>query len=204
MHSVAFLQDLAVVMIVAGAGDDHLPSFQAAGGARLHHRRRHHRPAHAAVSAHPRRGHDQHAGGAGRHPADVLARAGIQPAQAASRSARRRFIAALLEILLMVLGRLRNRPAFRLEHDGQHFPRRDAFHLLHHHHRQGARANWARRRSGSPQLIFGILIIEDILAIAMIALLSGIAMTGTLERGRRRADARQARHLSRGRRWWSG
>jgi len=30
------------------------------------------------------------------------------------------------------------------------------------------------------QLIFGILIIEDILAIAMIALLSGIAMTGTL------------------------
>src|SRR5262245_23119263 len=31
------------------------------------------------------------------------------------------------------------------------------------------------------QLIFGILIIEDILAIAMIALLSGIAMTGTLK-----------------------
>ena len=30
------------------------------------------------------------------------------------------------------------------------------------------------------QLIFGILIIEDILAIAMIALLSGIAMTGSL------------------------
>src|SRR5687767_10438449 len=30
------------------------------------------------------------------------------------------------------------------------------------------------------QLIFGILIIEDILAIVMIALLSGIAMTGTL------------------------
>lgn len=33
------------------------------------------------------------------------------------------------------------------------------------------------------QLIFGILIIEDILAIAMIALLSGIAMTGTVSVG---------------------
>jgi CPA2 family monovalent cation:H+ antiporter-2 len=33
------------------------------------------------------------------------------------------------------------------------------------------------------QLIFGILIIEDILGIAMIALLSGIAMTGTLSAG---------------------
>src|SRR4030095_2387048 len=33
------------------------------------------------------------------------------------------------------------------------------------------------------QLIFGILIIEDILAIAMIALLSGIAMTGSLHVG---------------------
>jgi CPA2 family monovalent cation:H+ antiporter-2 len=33
------------------------------------------------------------------------------------------------------------------------------------------------------QLIFGVLIIEDILAIAMIALLSGIAMTGSLDVG---------------------
>src|ERR1041385_8023135 len=33
------------------------------------------------------------------------------------------------------------------------------------------------------QLIFGVLIIEDILAIAMIALLSGIAMTGGLQVG---------------------
>ncbi len=38
-------------------------------------------------------------------------------------------------------------------------------------------------KSGEPfaQLIFGILIIEDVLAIAMIALLSGIAMTGSLQ-----------------------
>jgi CPA2 family monovalent cation:H+ antiporter-2 len=35
----------------------------------------------------------------------------------------------------------------------------------------------------SSQLIFGILIVEDILGIAMIALLSGIAMTGTLSLG---------------------
>jgi len=35
----------------------------------------------------------------------------------------------------------------------------------------------------SSQLIFGILIVEDILGIAMIALLSGIAMTGTLSIG---------------------
>ena len=33
------------------------------------------------------------------------------------------------------------------------------------------------------ELIFGILIVEDILAIVMIALLSGIAMTGSLEVG---------------------
>ena len=33
------------------------------------------------------------------------------------------------------------------------------------------------------QLIFGILIIEDVLAIAMLALLSGIAMTGSLQAG---------------------
>src|SRR6185436_13834682 len=33
------------------------------------------------------------------------------------------------------------------------------------------------------QLIFGILIVEDILAIAMIALLSGIAMTGSVQTG---------------------
>ena len=43
------------------------------------------------------------------------------------------------------------------------------------------------------QLIFGILILEDILGIAMIALLSGIAMTGPPERGRRGPDAGQAR-----------
>lgn len=37
-----------------------------------------------------------------------------------------------------------------------------------------------RTKESFAQLIFGILIIEDILGIAMIALLSGIAMTGTL------------------------
>jgi monovalent cation:H+ antiporter-2, CPA2 family len=40
-----------------------------------------------------------------------------------------------------------------------------------------------RTRDTFAQLIFGILIIEDILGIAMIALLSGIAMTGTLTVG---------------------
>ena len=37
-----------------------------------------------------------------------------------------------------------------------------------------------RVRDGFAQLVFGILIIEDVLGIAMIALLSGIAMTGSL------------------------
>ncbi len=40
-----------------------------------------------------------------------------------------------------------------------------------------------KSRERFAQLIFGILIIEDILAIAMIALLSGIAMTGSLRVG---------------------
>ena len=40
-----------------------------------------------------------------------------------------------------------------------------------------------RTKEKFAQLIFGILIIEDILRIAMIALLSGIAMTGTLSVG---------------------
>jgi len=40
-----------------------------------------------------------------------------------------------------------------------------------------------RTKDQFAQLIFGILIIEDILGIAMIALLSGIAMTGTLSMG---------------------
>lgn len=38
-------------------------------------------------------------------------------------------------------------------------------------------------KQGFSQLVFGILIIEDILGIAMIALLSGIAMTGTMSFG---------------------
>jgi CPA2 family monovalent cation:H+ antiporter-2 len=38
-----------------------------------------------------------------------------------------------------------------------------------------------RSREKFSQIIFGILIVEDILAISMIALLSGIALTGTLE-----------------------
>lgn len=38
-----------------------------------------------------------------------------------------------------------------------------------------------KKREGFAQLIFGILIVEDILAIALIALLSSIAMTGTVE-----------------------
>src|ERR1044071_3371080 len=40
-----------------------------------------------------------------------------------------------------------------------------------------------RTKQKFAQLIFGILIIEDILGIAMIALLSGIAMTGSLSVG---------------------
>ncbi len=44
-----------------------------------------------------------------------------------------------------------------------------------------ALAELGKAKEGFAQLIFGILIIEDILAIAMIALLSGIAMTGGLQ-----------------------
>ncbi|HEV2694221.1 MAG TPA: cation:proton antiporter [Verrucomicrobiae bacterium] len=43
-----------------------------------------------------------------------------------------------------------------------------------------ALAELGKSKENFAQLIFGILIIEDILAIAMIALLSGIAMTGSL------------------------
>jgi CPA2 family monovalent cation:H+ antiporter-2 len=46
-----------------------------------------------------------------------------------------------------------------------------------------ALAELGKSKEGFAQLIFGILIIEDILAIAMIALLSGIAMTGSLHLG---------------------
>src|SRR5262245_48760826 len=44
-----------------------------------------------------------------------------------------------------------------------------------------ALAELGKTKEKFAQLIFGILIIEDILAIAMIALLSGIAMTGSLQ-----------------------
>ena len=50
-HNVSFLHDLAIVMIVAGLVTILFPSPQAAGGARLHHRGRHHRAAHAAFPA---------------------------------------------------------------------------------------------------------------------------------------------------------
>ena len=46
-----------------------------------------------------------------------------------------------------------------------------------------ALAELGKSKEPFAQLIFGILIIEDILAIAMIALLSGIAMTGSLSLG---------------------
>ncbi len=46
-----------------------------------------------------------------------------------------------------------------------------------------ALAEMGKSKEKFAQLIFGILIIEDILAIAMIALLSGIAMTGSLHVG---------------------
>ena len=46
-----------------------------------------------------------------------------------------------------------------------------------------ALAELGKSKESFAQLIFGILIIEDILAIAMIALLSGIAMTGSLGLG---------------------
>ena len=51
--------------------------------------------------------------------------------------------------------------------------------LVHHDHHQGARGTRAEPRSAFAQLIFGILIVEDILAIVMIALLSGFATTGS-------------------------
>jgi len=44
-----------------------------------------------------------------------------------------------------------------------------------------ALAELGKTKERFAQLIFGILIIEDVLAIGMIALLSGLAMTGTLE-----------------------
>ncbi|HWA86386.1 MAG TPA: cation:proton antiporter [Opitutus sp.] len=43
--------------------------------------------------------------------------------------------------------------------------------------------DFGRRKEGFAQLVFGILILEDILGIAMIALLSGIAATGSLSVG---------------------
>lgn len=46
-----------------------------------------------------------------------------------------------------------------------------------------ALAELGKAKERFAQLIFGILIIEDVLAIAMIALLSGIAMTGSLQTG---------------------
>jgi monovalent cation:H+ antiporter-2, CPA2 family len=46
-----------------------------------------------------------------------------------------------------------------------------------------ALADLGRNKESFAELIFGILIVEDILAIVMIALLSGIAMTGSLEAG---------------------
>lgn len=46
-----------------------------------------------------------------------------------------------------------------------------------------ALAELGKTKERFAQLIFGILIIEDVLAIAMIALLSGIAMTGSLHAG---------------------
>ena len=46
-----------------------------------------------------------------------------------------------------------------------------------------ALADLGKVREKFAQLIFGILIVEDILAIAMIALLSGVAMTGSLQTG---------------------
>src|SRR6185503_7155973 len=52
-----------------------------------------------------------------------------------------------------------------------------------------------RTKETFAQLIFGILIIEDILGIAMIALLSGIAMTGSLSVGTLVRNTRKAEHL---------
>lgn len=46
-----------------------------------------------------------------------------------------------------------------------------------------ALAELGKSKERFAQLVFGILIIEDILAIAMIALLSGMAMTGSLQAG---------------------
>ena len=44
-----------------------------------------------------------------------------------------------------------------------------------------ALANLGKSKERFSEIIFGILIVEDILAIVMIALLSGLAMTGSLE-----------------------
>src|SRR5258705_8725039 len=46
-----------------------------------------------------------------------------------------------------------------------------------------ALADLGKSKEGFAELILGILIVEDILAIVMIALLSGIAMTGSLSIG---------------------
>ena len=92
------------------------------------------------------------------------------------------FIAALLEILLMVwvgyeLGRLFGWSTMDSIFLGAILSISSTTIII------KALGELGKTKERFAQLIFGILIIEDILAIAMIAVLSGIAMTGSLQAG---------------------
>jgi len=92
------------------------------------------------------------------------------------------FIAAFLEILLMVwvgyeIGRLFGWSAMDSMFLGAMLSISSTTIIV------KALAELGKTRERFAQLIFGVLIIEDILAIVMIALLSGIAMTGSLSVG---------------------
>ena len=124
-----------------GGDDGGVPSAQAAGRAWLHHRGHDRRALHAALLADPRRGHDQHPRGARRDPADVLARAGVQPAetQVGRRAGPARGAAG---DRAAVLGGLRGRSLVRLGRDGPHLPRGDALDVLDDGDHQGALRSW--------------------------------------------------------------
>ena len=118
------------------AGDGDFSPIQATGGAGLYHRGRRHRPAHAAVPPDQGREDHQHPGGAWGHSADVLARIGIQFAQAQA-SGRNRPDRFFTGNRAHGWSRLSNWPALWLEPDGPHLFGGDAFDFFHHHHRQG-------------------------------------------------------------------
>ena len=67
-----------------------------------------------------------------------------------------------------------------------------------------ALAELGKMKEGFAQIIFGILIVEDLLGILLIALLSGIAMTGTAGAARGAGSGRASRRLPGGVRSSSG